>query len=115
MGLLTIAAASTNLLNSPAMLITRQGGRLSYALAVAWCQRRVHRKAFSQNRQMKIWAWVAWRGARWVRRSMRRIRGASADSAFKFEKEDHKDLRPCDPGLSAVALVRGPRGVRGSI
>jgi len=35
MGLLTIAAASTNLLNSPAMLITRQGGRLSYALAVA--------------------------------------------------------------------------------
>jgi hypothetical protein len=32
---LTIAAASTNLLNSPAMLITRQGVRLSYALAVA--------------------------------------------------------------------------------
>jgi len=94
MGLLTIAAASTNLLNSPAMLITRQGGRLSYALAVAWCQRRVHRKAFSQNRQMKIWAWVAWRGARWVRRSMRRIRGASADSAFKFEKRITKIWGP---------------------
>ncbi len=31
---LTIAAASTNLPNSPAMLITRQGGRLSCALAV---------------------------------------------------------------------------------
>ena len=31
---LTIAAASTNLPNSPAMLITRQGGRSSYALAV---------------------------------------------------------------------------------
>jgi hypothetical protein len=32
---LSIAAASNNLPNSPAMLITRQGGRLSYALAVA--------------------------------------------------------------------------------
>lgn len=35
MGSLTIAAESTNLPNSPALLITRQGGRLSYALAVA--------------------------------------------------------------------------------
>src|ERR1041385_6857820 len=32
---LSIAAASIDLSNSPAMLITRQGGRLSYALAVA--------------------------------------------------------------------------------
>jgi len=48
---LTIAAASIDLPNSPAMLITRPGGRLSYALAVAWCRRRVHRKAFSQNRK----------------------------------------------------------------
>jgi hypothetical protein len=32
---LSIAAASVNLPNSPAMLITRQGGRWSYALAVA--------------------------------------------------------------------------------
>ena len=32
---LSIAAASFNLKGSPAMLITRQGGRLSYALAVA--------------------------------------------------------------------------------
>lgn len=35
MRLLSIAAASSNLPISPAMLITRQGGRLSYALAVA--------------------------------------------------------------------------------
>src|SRR6185295_15688907 len=32
---LSIAAVSIDLSNSPAMLITRQGGRLSYALAVA--------------------------------------------------------------------------------
>ena len=30
------------------MLITRQGGRVGCALAAAYCQRRVHRKAFSQ-------------------------------------------------------------------
>lgn len=35
MRLLSIAAVSINLPNSPAMLITRQGVRLSYALAVA--------------------------------------------------------------------------------
>lgn len=48
---LSIAAASINLPNSPAMLITRLGEKLSYALAVAQWQRRVHRKAFSQNRK----------------------------------------------------------------
>jgi hypothetical protein len=31
--------------SSPAMLITRQGGRVGRALAVAYCRRRVHRKS----------------------------------------------------------------------
>lgn len=37
MRLLSIAAASLNS-SSPAMLITRQGGRVGCALAVAYCQ-----------------------------------------------------------------------------
>jgi len=41
--MLSMAAASFNLSGSPAMLITRQGGRVGDALAVAHCQRRVHR------------------------------------------------------------------------
>ena len=41
--MLSMAAASFNLSDSPAMLITRQGGRVGDALAVAHCQRRVHR------------------------------------------------------------------------
>jgi len=49
---LSIAAAGFNLASSPAMLITRLGGRLGYALAVARLSKTSASEVFSQNRKL---------------------------------------------------------------
>ena len=77
--MLAIAAAGINS-SSPAMLITRPGGRVGCALAVAYYQRRVHRKASAKIDNRKSSLREPGGGARGVRGSMRRIEGASADS-----------------------------------
>jgi len=82
--------------SSPAMLITRSGGRVGCALAVAYCQRRVHREALPKSTK-KSSLGEPGGGARGVRGSMRCIEGASADSGVHARVMKLDDLIDHDP------------------
>jgi len=91
---LSIAAASSNLPNSLALLITRLCGRLSYALAVLNVRDEciVKRSAKIVNRKLSLSGLVGGRGESAEARGA--FEGASADSGVSMELADVIELDP---------------------